>query len=119
MGYAINVAMSMPMAVIMYMLTEKIITSMTSDNNFNEKKQKGFVMGFVIGLCFIVIGMTVFGKSSNIHNQTLQLAHYLAGGFLIINSAVFSWDILDDGSKTIILSTGMACMVTYSYMVLD
>ncbi|VBB18461.1 hypothetical protein YASMINEVIRUS_924 [Yasminevirus sp. GU-2018] len=115
MGYAVNVALSIPMAVIVYMLTEKLIISMTADNKFNDKVQKVFVMGFIIGLCFIALGMTVFAKNSNMDNQSLQLAMYIAGGFLVLNSVFFSWDDLDEGTKIVILATSIAGLIIYSY----
>lgn len=115
MGYATNVALSIPMAIIIYMLTEKMITSFTSDNKFNDRVQKNFVLGFVIGMAFIALGMTIFAKSSNMDNQALQFALYLAGGFIVINSVFFNWDGLDEGTKIIILGVSMAGMVIYTY----
>jgi len=115
MGYALNVALSIPMAVIIYMLTEKTIISFTNDNKFNDRVQKNFVMSFVIGLAFIALGMTIFAKNSNMDNQALQFALYLAGGFLVLNSVFFSWDDLDEGTKIIILGIGITGCVIYTY----
>src|SRR5271170_6016759 len=103
MGYAINVALSIPMAIIIYMLTEKLIISLTSENKFNERVQKSFVFGFIIGLAFIALGMTIFAENSNMDNQSLQLAMYGAGGFLVLNSVFFRWDVLDESTKIVIL----------------
>jgi hypothetical protein len=115
MGYALNVALSAPMAIIIYMLTEKLIISLTSENKFSERVQRSFVFGFVIGLAFIALGMTVFAENSNMDNQSLQLAMYGAGGFLVLNSVFFSWDILDEGTKIIILGISIAGFILYSY----
>lgn len=115
MGYATNVLLSMPMGVIIYVLTEKLIINLTSENKYNERVQKSFVIGFIMGLVFIAIGLILFGENSNMDNQSLQLAMYGAGGFLVLNSVFFSWDDLDEGTKIIILSIAMVGMVIYSY----
>lgn len=115
MGYALNVALSVPMAIIIYMLTEKLIISLTAENKFNVRVQKSFVMGFIVGLVYIVIGMTIFDEQSNMDNQSMQLAFYSSGAFLILNSVFFSWDDLDEGTKIIILGISMATLVIYSY----
>lgn len=115
MGYAINVAVSIPMAVIFYMLTEKLIINVTSENKFNDRVQKSFVIGFVAGLCLIALGLTVFNEGSNLDNQSIQLAMYGAGGFLVMNSVIFSWDELDEGTKMIILGISITGLIIYSY----
>ena len=115
MGYAFNVVISIPMAIIIYVLTEKLIVSMTIENKFNDRIQKSFVLGFIIGLVFIAFGMTVFNEYSNMDNQSLQLAMYGAGGFLLLNSVVFNWNDLDEGTKIIILGISIAFLIMYSY----
>jgi hypothetical protein len=115
MGYALNVGLSIPMAIIIYLLTEKLIISLTTENKFNERVQKSFVFGFLIGLVFIALGMTIFDESSNMDNHSLQLAMYEAGGFLVLNSVFFSWDVLDEGTKIIILGISITGLILYSY----
>jgi multisubunit Na+/H+ antiporter MnhB subunit len=115
MGYALNVLISVPMAVIIYMLTEKFIISLTSENKFSERVQKSFVMTFIIGLVFIAMGMTMFNNNSNLDNQSLQFALYGAGGFLVLNSVFFNWDDLDEGTKIIILCISITGFIIYSY----
>jgi len=115
MGYANNVLISIPMAIIIYMLTEKAIINLTCDANYTERVQKSFVIGFVLGLTFIAFGMTVFDETSNIDNKALQLAMYGAGAFLILNSAVFSWSDLDESTKMIILGISIISLIVYSY----
>jgi multisubunit Na+/H+ antiporter MnhB subunit len=115
MGYATNVVLSIPMAAIIYMLSEKMIKSLTYDNKFNDRIQKNFVMGFVVGMAFIALGMTLFAKKSNIDNQSLQFALYIAGGLLVLNSVFFSWNDLDEGTKIIILGISMVGLVIYTY----
>lgn len=115
MGYAINVAISVPLAIMLYLLTEKFVVSLSYDNKFNDKVQKNFVIGFVVGLSFIALGMTVFSQNSNMDNQTLQLAMYMAGVFLVLNSVLFSWDDLDETTKIIILGISATGLIIYSY----
>lgn len=115
MGYALNVALSIPMAVIIYMLAEKTIINLTSDDKFNDRVQKSFVFSFIVGLAFIALGMTVFAEGSNMDNQSMQLAMYGAGGFLVLNSVFFSWDVLDEGTKIIILGISVVGFIIYSY----
>src|SRR5277367_826254 len=115
MGYALNVALSIPMAVIIYMLTEKLIISLTAENKFNERVQRSFIIGFIVGLVFIALGMTLFDEDSNMDNQSIQLAMYGAGGFLVLNSVFFSWDVLDEGTKIIILGISVSGFIIYSY----
>lgn len=115
MGYAKNVAISMPLALISYMLTEKMIVSFTEDNKFNDRVQKHFVLGFIIGMTYIALGLTVFNEGSNIHNQSIQLALYISGGFLALNSMFFSWDDMDEETKIIILGICMVGLIVYTY----
>ena len=115
MGYAINVAISIPMAILIYLLTEKIIIGLTCENKFNDRVQKSFIFGFIIGLVFIALGITLFGVGSNMDNQCLQLAMYGAGVFLVLNSVFFNWDKLDEGTKMIILGISISGMIIYSY----
>lgn len=115
MGYAMNVIISIPMAIVFYLLTEKIIINVTSDNKYNDRIQKSFIIGFIIGLFFIALGLTAFNEGSNLENQSLRLAMYGAGGFLILNSVIFSWDDLDDGTKMIILALSIVGLIIYSY----
>ena len=115
MSYALNVAVSIPMAVVFYMLTEKIIINMTEDNKYNDKIQKGFVVGFVIGLLYVVLGMAVFNENGPLDNHSIQLALYMSGTFLVLNYVVFSWDDLDEGTKIIILTILISISVIYSY----
>lgn len=115
MGYMINVALSMPMGVIIYMLTEKIILNTILDKQFNEKVQANFIIGFVAGLAYFALAMTAFSDKGIFDNQSVQLAFYGAGFFLIMNSAFFSWDILDENTKMMILAIAMTGMVIWSY----
>lgn len=115
MGYALNVAMSIPMAIIIYMLTEKLIINLTSENKYNDRIQKSFVIGFIIGLSFIVLGMTIFSENSNMDNQTVQFAMFEAGIFLVLNSVFFNWNDLDEGTKIIILGISITGLILYSY----
>ena len=115
MRYALSVAISIPMAVIIFMLTEKLIINLTQDNRFSERVQKSFIFGFIIGLTLIGLGMTVFNEESNMDNQTIKLALYGAGTFLVLNSVFFNWDNLDEGTKIIILGISIAGLVIYTY----
>lgn len=115
MGYSTDVIISIPTAIIIYLLVEKLIISMTSENKFSERVQKSFVMGFVIGLGMIALGMTLFAPSSNMNNQPLRYAMYLSGGFLVLNSVFFNWDDLDEGTKIVILAVSMLGIIIYTY----
>jgi amino acid transporter len=115
MGYGVNVALSVPMAFIIYILTEKMIINLTSESKFSERVQKSFIISFIIGLAYIAMGMTIFAENSNMDNQSLQLAMYGSGIFLVMNSVFFSWDDLDEGTKIIILGISISCLIIYSY----
>lgn len=115
MRYIKNVLISIPMAIIFYLLTEKIITNITLENKYSDKIQKSFVIEFIVGLFFITLGLTAFNIGSNLENQSLRFAMYWAGSFLIFNSVIFNWDGLDDGSKMIILGLSIAGLIIYSY----
>jgi hypothetical protein len=115
MGYALNVALSIPLAFILYILTEKTIINLTLESKFSERIQKGFVIGFVMGLVFIVLGLTMFNEGSNMNNMTVRFALFTAGGFLALNSILFNWDDLDEGTKIVILGFSVTGLVLYSY----
>jgi hypothetical protein len=115
MGYAVNVALSIPTAFILYILTEKMIINLTSESKFTDRVQKSFVIGFVSGLVFIVLGMTMFNEESNMNNLSIRFALYISGVFLALNSILFSWDELDESAKIIILGFAAAGLILYSY----
>jgi len=115
MGYTTNVALAIPMGIIIYMLTEKTILAMVADKKFADKVQTNFVIGFVTGLAFIALAMTAFADRGVFDNQALQFAMYGAGGFLILNSVFFSWDILDEQTKIVILGISIAGLMGWSF----
>lgn len=115
MGFVKNMAISIPMAIIIYMLTEKIIINITSNNIYNDRIQKSFILSFIVGLTYIIIGLTVFSEKSNLDNQALQFAMYMSGLFLIINAVVFNWNNLSDNTKIIILALTTIAFIMYSY----
>ena len=115
MGYAWNVAFSIPMAIILYMLSDKMIFNIIKDNIYNERMQKGFIISFLIGLIYCVIGMTILNDTSHIHNKSLQLALYGSGAFLIVNTIIFNWDCHDETTKGIILGIAIIGFVIYTY----
>jgi hypothetical protein len=115
MGYTTNVALAIPMAIIIYMLTEKTILAAVADKKFSEKVQTNFVIGFVTGLTYIALAMTAFAYQGVFDNQALQLAMYGAGTFMVLNSVFFSWDILDEQTKIVILGISIAGFVVWSF----
>jgi uncharacterized membrane protein YgaE (UPF0421/DUF939 family) len=115
MGYTTNVALAIPMAIIIYMLTEKTILATVADKKFADKVQSNFVIGFVTGLTYIALAMTAFAQQGVFDNQALQLAMYGAGGFMVLNSVFFSWDILDEQTKIVILGISIAGLVVWSF----
>jgi len=112
--YALNVAISVPLSIMIYMLTEKTIMFVTAENKFNEKIQKSFVYAFIIGLLYIAISMTIFSEHSNIYNQSLQYALRGAGFFLVLNSIIINWDDLDEGTKMVLLGMSIMGLVIYT-----
>lgn len=115
MGYTTNVALSIPMGIIIYMLTEKLIIKTGIDQDFDERVQSNFIVGFLTGLVFIALAMTIFADSSHLDNQSLQYALYGAGTFMVLNSVFFSWDLLDETTKIMILGISISGMVLWSY----
>lgn len=115
MGYAINAIVSIPLAIAIYVLLEKIIQSAIADRTFDSKVQTNFVIGFVLGLTMIALGMTVFAESKALDNQVVQFAMYGAGIFFILNSAFFSWDVLDEKTKIVILGLSVTGIILWSY----
>lgn len=115
MSLACDVATSVPLAIIIYMFTEKSIIATTSENKFNDRVQKSFILSFIVGLVYIVLGMTVFDEKSNMENKPIQLALYGSGGFMIFNSIFVNWNNLDESTKMIILGIMIASCTLYSY----
>lgn len=115
MGYAINVGLSIPMAVIIYMLSEKLVIHLTCNDKYDERVQKSFVIGFILGLVYITLGLTVFNEGSDMENHSLRLSLFMSGGFMVINSVVFNWVDLDNMAKIIILCVTITGMITYTY----
>lgn len=115
MGYTTNVALSIPMGIIIYMLTEKLIIKTGTDQDFDERVQSNFIVGFLTGLVFIALAMTIFADGSQLDNQSLQYALYGAGTFMVLNSVFFSWDLLDETTKIMILGISISGMVLWSY----
>lgn len=115
MGYATNVALSIPIAFVIYILTEKLVINLTSDSKYKDRVQKSFVFGFVLGLLFIILGMTMFNEGSNMNNMSVRLAMYASGGYLALNSILFNWDDLDEGTKIVLLGVSATGLVLFSY----
>lgn len=115
MTYSINIALSIPMAIIIYMLTEKMIITTVSDKEFGEKTQSNFIIGFVTGLAYIALAMTLFSDKGVFDNQVLQMSLYGAGTFFVLNSLFFSWDVLDEQTKMMLLAISVTGLVLWSY----
>ena len=111
MGYASNVCLSIPTAIIMYLLINKLILQFILNNNYNNTQQKSFVLEFIFGLLFIIIAITVFTHIP----PAIKYTFYLTGGFMIINSGIFNWDTLDEYTKIIFLTILFSGCVIYSY----
>jgi len=115
MGYKLDTFLSIPLAILIYTLSEKLIINMTCDNIYDERVQKSFVISFIVGFLFILLAMTIFRKGSNLYNHTINLSFYITGIFMIMNSVLFSWSDLDEGTKIIILGITLTGIVMYSY----
>lgn len=115
MGYAFDVALSLPMAFIIYILSKKAIISSTVHDKFENRIQKSFIIGFIVGITYIALGMTVFDDMSNLHNKSLQYALFIGGTCLLLNSVLFSWDNLDDTPKILILCISIVGLILYTY----
>lgn len=115
MGIAYNIGFSIPIAIIIYLLSEKVITHLTYDDSLDVKIQKNFVIGFLFGLVYFLLGMTVFSEGSDIANDTLKYSFYLSGLFLIINAVIINWDILNEETKMVILGLAFVGSVVLSY----
>ena len=115
MRHAINVLFSIPLACLIFFLTEKFIFKLTENDAYADKIQKSFIVGFVLGLLFIIFALTIFNEESNMNNKALKYALYGAGAFLILNSVFFNWDDLDEGTKIIILATMALGIIIYTY----
>lgn len=115
MGYAFNICLAIPMAIIIFLLSEKLITNLTCDFQFSDRVQNSFVLSFIIGMAYIALGMTFFNEESNIYNQSLQYAMYGAGAFMVLNSVFFSWDSLNEGTKIIVLLISASGLTLYAY----
>ena len=115
MGYLLNVSLSVPMGVIVYLLTEKLILGAIAERNFEEKVQSNFIIGFIVGLAYVALAMSAFAEKGIFDNQSMQLAMYGAGIFLVLNSVFFSWDVLDENTKILILTIAISGLVLWSY----
>jgi len=115
MGYKFDTFLSIPLAILIYTLTEKLIINMTCNNIYDERVQKSFIISFIIGFIFILLAMTIFKKGSNLYNHTINLAFYITGIFMIVNSVLFSWSDLVEGTKIIILGITLTGIIIYSY----
>jgi hypothetical protein len=115
MGYALDIALSVPLGILIYILTEKLIAGSTSDNEFNVRVQKSFVVGFIVGMGLIGLGMSVFGKTCKLNNTTIQMGLYGAGFFLVLNSTLINWELLDEGTKILMITIAISGIIVYSY----
>jgi hypothetical protein len=115
MGFVGNIMMSIPLGTILYILTEKIITFTTTSNNYNDRLQNIFIMGFIIGALYIIVAMTLFNAQSNIYNQTLQLSILGCGILLLLNSVLLNWSDLNEGTKIVMLTVFATSIIIYSY----
>lgn len=118
MGYAFDVMTSIPIAIILYVLSEKIVRTNITDNRYEKMVQKNFVIMFIIGMVFILLASTLFDekkKRYGIYNRPLQYALYLSGMMALGSSVVVNWDTLDENTKIIILMISLGGCVTMSF----
>ena len=115
MGFAKNVALSIPIAVIICMLIEKLILSTVADQDYNEKVQTNFIVEFVIGLSLLALAVTAFAEKGIFDNQPIQLSLYGAGGFMVFNSVFLNWDVLDNSTKMMIMLISVVGLIIYAW----
>ena len=119
MGYAADVMISIPIAIIIYMLVEKLTIISIENEQFNQKIQKNQIILFIIGLALIGLAYSVFSENSKLNNRSLQYSMYLSGGFLLFNSMILNWDVMDENTKVIILVIMFSGSVVFSYRTAD
>mgnify|MGYP001164583596 CR=1 FL=1 len=80
-----------------------------------ERVKKSLVIGFIAGLAYIALAINIFSQGKQFDNQSLQLAMYGAGTFLVLNSVVINWGVLDEGTKIILLGLTICGLIIYSF----
>jgi len=118
MGYAFDVMTSIPIAFILYILSEKIVHTNTKDDKYDISIQKNHIIMFIIGLVFLLLANTIFDekkKIKSLYNRPLQYAMYISGILLLINSMIINWDILNENTKILILMLTLGGCIVLSF----
>ena len=113
--YIGDITLSIFLGCLVFMLVEKLVTNIVASSQYDEGLQKKFVLSFIIGIAFVILGTELLGKQRLFENNVVQNALYGASIFLILNGTLFNWGKLDEGTKMVIICIAIIGVIMYTY----
>ena len=66
-------------------------------------------------MAYIALAISAFADKGAFDNQSMQYAMFGAGTFLVLNSVFFSWGVLDENTKILILAIAISGLLVWTY----
>jgi hypothetical protein len=106
---------AIPISLIYIYFVHRIIELLTENSMLEEKTKKHIIYSFVIGICGILIGIYIFGRSK-ISNRPVKFA-LVASSFLLMCYSLYSnWELLKSDTKLIIVGIFLVAVISASYL---
>lgn len=114
MNATLNVLLSIPLGILIYLFVEKCIGN-TTNVVFSNNLQKKFVLGFIIGIALMCIAIEVVGNECMYENPVVWYALCGSSLVVILNNTLLNWSDVDDSTKMMILCVTIAGIIAFSY----
>lgn len=112
-----SVIIAVPLSLLVYYFTELMINTTIEEYDYETKTQNSFIIGFIIGLFYILLASMTFSESGKMNNRPIQYTLYITGALLLANSVLLNWSTLSDPTKLfllgIIIAIATACTFIY------
>jgi hypothetical protein len=106
---------SIPISIIYIYFVHRIIELLTENSMAEAKTKKHIIYSFIIGICGILIGIYIFGRSK-IANRPVKFALVLSSFLLMIYSLYSNWELLQSDTKLIIVGIFLVAVISASYL---
>jgi hypothetical protein len=105
---------SIPIAIIYNLMISKLSNMITKDYGQKERIQRDLLISIICGILGIAIGYYVFG-SEKMENKIVKYGLMLGGSILLVYSAVYNWNTLEDLTKLLFLLGTLIFIIMFSY----
>ena len=106
---------AIPISLIYIYFVHRIIELLTENSMAEAKTKKHIIYSFVIGICGILIGIYIFGRSK-IANRPVKFALVSSSFLLMCYSLYSNWELLLSDTKLIIVGIFLVAVISASYL---